>query len=87
MDDASDLLCLVLMELSTALMERGECEAGEKIGYDCWPSSMVKPITSTRPYRQVRKHLPRKHRVCRRVAFSWVRDMRQVNIVLLLLSH
>lgn len=66
MGEASVLSSLVWSEFSSALMVRGQCDAGEKRGYDCWPSSMVNPITSTRPYRQVRWHFPRKHRVWRR---------------------
>lgn len=63
MVEASVLSSLVSSALSKALMVSGQCEAGEKSGYDCWPSSMVNPSTSTRPYRQVKKHFPRKHRV------------------------
>lgn len=48
-------------------MVSGQCEAGEKSVYDSWPSSMVKPSTSTRPYRQVKEHFPLKHRVCSRI--------------------
>lgn len=63
MTEISDLSSRLLLQLPRAVMVRGQCDAGEKSGYDCWPSSMMNPITSIRPNRQVKKHFPRKHRV------------------------
>lgn len=66
---SSRLSFLLLAEAApsaAARTVRGQWDGGEKSGYGCWPCSMVKPSTSTRPLRHVSRHFPRKHSDCGR---------------------